>query len=135
MTVDITRIETEEAPKAAGPYSQAVSVKISEAEWIFVSGQVPIDFKTNKILNASIADLTRQTLNQIEAILRAQNATLQNIVRVEVFLTDLKYFQEMNEEYRKIFSWKCTPARQTVQVAGLPMDSPLEISCIAIKKN
>jgi 2-iminobutanoate/2-iminopropanoate deaminase len=128
------RIVTEEAPKALGPYSQAVSVQqIGSVDLIFVSGQIPIDPATGQLLQGDIKLLTRQVIQNLDAILKAANSSLQRVVRTDVFLKDLKDdFQAMNEEYAQWFSGEVAPARQTVQVSDLPLGSPIEISCIAL---
>ncbi|MCE5317754.1 MAG: Rid family detoxifying hydrolase [Parachlamydia sp.] len=127
------RIETDEAPRAIGPYSQAVSVQnLAGVDLIFVSGQLPIDPATGQLLTGDIKLLTRQVIRNIDAILKGANSSLARVVRTDVFLKDLKNFKEMNEEYAQWFSGEASPARQTVQVADLPMGAPVEISCIAI---
>lgn len=127
------KIETLDAPAALGPYSQAIICKPGDA-LIFVSGQLPIDPKTNKLLEGSIQVLTHRVLENIKAILNAASVDFEKIVRVDVFLKDLKKdFAGMNEEYALYFSTSIPPARQTIQVADLPLGSPIEISCIAIR--
>lgn len=127
----IKRIETNKAPQAIGPYSQAVSSKI-EKEWVFVSGQLPIDPKTNKLVEGDIQDQVRQVIDNLEAILKEAGTDIHHVTRVDIFLKDLKKdFAGMNEEYSKRFVGMTPPARQTVQVAELPLGSPVEISCIA----
>lgn len=127
------KIETLDAPAALGPYSQAIICKPGDA-LIFVSGQLPVDPKTNKLLEGSIQVLTRRVLENIKAILNAASVDFEKIVRVDVFLKDLKKdFVGMNEEYALFFSTPVFPARQTVQVSDLPLGSPIEISCIAIR--
>lgn len=126
------KIITEQAPAAIGPYSQAIVVKENQS-LIFVSGQLPIDPKTGELIEGDIRLLTKQTLNNIEAILIASSSSLQHVIRTEVFLKELKRdFTGMNEEYAKRFNALTPPARQTIQVAELPKGSSIEISCIAI---
>lgn len=126
------RIATEDAPKALGPYSQAIAVP--QSGLIFVSGQLPIDPVTGQLLQGDIKLLTRQVIKNIEAILKAAGSSLQLVVRTDVFLKDLKRdFQGMNEEYAQWFTGEAAPARQTIQVADLPLGSPIEISCIALR--
>lgn len=127
------RIETDEAPRAIGPYSQAVSVQnMAGVDLIFVSGQLPIDPATGQLLTGDIKLLTRQVIRNLDAILKGANSSLARVVRTDVFLKDLKNFKEMNEEYAQWFSGETAPARQTIQVADLPMGAPVEISCIAL---
>jgi 2-iminobutanoate/2-iminopropanoate deaminase len=126
------KVETTDAPRAIGPYSQGIIVN-SNVSLIFVSGQLPIDPKTGKLVEGDIVILTRQVLDNIEAILISAGSSLQNVVKTEVFLKNLSDFRGMNEEYAKRFMGSNAPARQTIQVADLPLGSPLEISCIAVR--
>lgn len=131
MSSNLKKVETAEAPKAVGPYSQGVIVNQGK-KLIFVSGQLPID-DSSQLIQADIRTLTRHVINSIESILKAGNSSLQNVIRVDVFLIDLKKdFSEMNEEYAKRFNGSVPPVRQTIQVAALPKGSPIEISCIAL---
>lgn len=134
MKNNMTRIETQDAPRAIGPYSQGVIVTpIGSQKLIFVSGMVPIDPSTGKLLHGDIKLLTRQVILNIEAVLKAAGSSLPNVVRTEVFLKDLKQdFAAMNEEYAQWFTGQVAPARQTIQVSDLPLGSPIEISCIAL---
>lgn len=128
MSHPLKKIKSENAPKAVGPYSQAVLFD----RFIFVSGQLPLDPRTGKLVEGGIEASTRQALNNIKAILAEAKSGLESVVKVEVFLKDLRDFQKMNEEYKKHFTQTIFPARQTVEVARLPLDAPIEISCIAI---
>lgn len=129
------KIETNQAPQAVGPYSQAISVNVTNSQLVFVSGQLPLDPVTGKLINEDIEEATCQVLNNIEAILMAANSNLNQVVRVDIFLKDLNDFQKMNEEYKRRFTNANFPARQTVQVAKLPLDASIEISCIAVVQN
>jgi 2-iminobutanoate/2-iminopropanoate deaminase len=122
-------VETEHAPKAIGPYSQAVAA----GPFLFVSGQLPVNPGSGKITAANIKGQTKQVLDNIEGILKAQGLSFAHVVKVEVFLKDLKDFQEMNAIYAERFDTPVKPARQTVQVSKLPLDALLEVSCIAYK--
>jgi 2-iminobutanoate/2-iminopropanoate deaminase len=124
----LQKIETDQAPIAIGPYFQAV---IFEG-FIFVSGQIPIDPKSGKIIESTIQGQTRQVLENIEAILRAGNLSLENVVKTEIYLKDINDFQVVNSIYAEKFSYTTKPARQLMQVARLPLDSLIEISCIAV---
>lgn len=127
----IQRIQTDLAPRAIGPYSQAVSFQ----NFIFVSGQLPVDPKTGQLVQGDMALQTRQVIQNLEAILKAANSSLSQVVRTDVFLKDLKNdFQAMNAEYAQWFKGEGVPARQTIQVVDLPMGAPIEISCIAYTK-
>jgi 2-iminobutanoate/2-iminopropanoate deaminase len=122
------KIITPRAPAALGPYSQAVAYQ----NLLFVSGQLPIDPATGKLIEGEIGLLTRQVIQNLEAILIAAGSDLSKVVRTDVFLKDLKKdFAAMNGEYARHFGTGVPPARQTIQVSGLPLDSPIEISCIA----
>lgn len=131
------RIETEDAPKALGPYSQGVIVtSMPGQQLIFVSGMIPIEPTSNKLLEGDIKTLTRRVILNLEAVLKAAGSSLQNVVRTDVFLKDIKRdFVGMNEEYSQWFTGMVSPARQTIQVAELPLGAPIEISCIAVTGN
>lgn len=132
MSKHFKQIVTDTAPPAIGPYSQAIVVKGNHS-LVFVSGQLPVDLKTGELIQGDIKALTKQILDNIEAILKASSSSLHHVVRTEVFLIDLKRdFNGMNEEYAKRFNIQSPPARQTIQVAALPKGSSIEISCIAI---
>ncbi len=122
-------ISTSEAPKAVGPYSQAIVYK-NCANLIFCSGQVPIEPTTGRIKEGGIAAQTHQVFKNIEAVLSAAGSSLANIVKATVFLKDMGDFQEMNRVYSEYFSGE-PPARSAVQVARLPLDVSIEIEVIA----
>ncbi|MBA3816545.1 MAG: RidA family protein [Parachlamydiaceae bacterium] len=128
----IKKIETQQAPQAIGPYSQALSVNITNSELLFVSGQLPLDPITGTLVEGGVEEATRRVLDNIEAILIAANSSLSDVVRVEIFLKDINDFQKVNEEYKRRFTNTNFPARQTIQVAKLPLDASIEISCIAV---
>jgi 2-iminobutanoate/2-iminopropanoate deaminase len=127
----ITQISTEHAPKAIGPYSQAIRA----GSYVFLSGQVAIDPSTGKLAGETIEDQTRQVLKNLEAVLVDQHLTLENVVKTEVYLKDLKDFQAMNGIFAEKFSYAIKPARATIQVSKLPLDALVEISCIAYIPN
>lgn len=130
----VSKIETIDAPKAIGPYSQGVTVaQVAGQKLIFVSGMLPIDPTNGKIVEGDIRSLTCRVILNLEAILKASSSHLHNVVRTDVFLTDLKNdFAGMNEEFAKWFTGTVSPARQTIQVAALPLNARIEISCIAV---
>lgn len=134
MTSKLQRIQTERAPKAVGPYSQGIKVQ-SGAELVFVSGQIPLDPETGKLVEGDIRILTHRVIDNIEGVLNESGATLSDVIRVEVFLTDMSDFAAVNEEYGKRFVGDPLPARQAVQVAALPLGVPIEISCVAVINN
>ena len=119
-------ISTESAPKALGPYSQAIKA----GPFLFVSGQVPIDPTTGEIVTGGVADQTRRALQNIGEILAAGGASFQNVVRTTVYLADLTDFAAMNEVYATFFTAP-QPARSTIQAARLPRDARIEIDVIA----
>jgi len=124
----LIKIETENAPKAIGPYSQAVRA----GNLVFVSGQLPINPKTGKVDESSIEGQTRQVLTNIQAILHATGLSFGHVVRTEIYLKDLQDFTLVNQLYAEAFTSSIQPARQTMQVAKLPLDVKIEISCIAV---
>lgn len=130
MTSKFQGIQTDAAPKAVGPYSQGIKVQ-SSTELIFVSGQIPLDPETGKVVDGDIRTLTHSVIDNIEGVLKESEASLTNVIRVEIFLTDMNDFSAVNEEYGKRFVGDPLPARQAVQVAALPLGVPIEISCIA----
>lgn len=132
MLQAIQKIETTHAPRAIGPYSQALSIA-SDQRLIFVSGQLPIDPNTGELIEGNIQTLTKCVLDNLEAILKAAGSHLQNVVKVDIFLKDIQSdFAGMNEEYAKRFNPTTPPARQTVQISALPKGATIEISCIAV---
>jgi 2-iminobutanoate/2-iminopropanoate deaminase len=130
MSQGIKKVETPGAPKALGPYSQGIIAGKGES-LVFVSGQLPIDPGTGKLVEGDIRIFTKQVIDNLEAILLAAGSSLELVVRTDVFLKDLKNFSMMNEEYAKRFG-QPAPARQTIQVSDLPLGAPIEISCIAV---
>jgi 2-iminobutanoate/2-iminopropanoate deaminase len=120
-------ISTSDAPAAIGPYSQAVR----SGNFLFCSGQIPLDPKTGKIVAGDIAVQTRRVLDNIAAILKTEELTFDNIVKTTVFLTNLGDFQTVNEIYGSYFKGQA-PARSTVQASALPKGANIEIEAIAI---
>jgi 2-iminobutanoate/2-iminopropanoate deaminase len=117
---------TEKGPKPIGPYSQA----IKSAGFLFASGQVALDPRTNEFLSGDIRQQTDRVLENIKAILEAGGVNCHHVVKTTVFLKDMNDFAAMNEVYGKYFS-SAPPARSTVQVARLPKDALVEIEVIA----
>jgi 2-iminobutanoate/2-iminopropanoate deaminase len=115
------------APAPIGPYSQA----ILKNDTLYVSGQIPLNPATGELAIASIELATEQVLSNIGALLNEAGMTFDNIVKCSIFLTDLTDFAKVNEIYARYFD-AVPPARETVQVAKLPLNVPIEISCIAI---
>ena len=119
-------IKAPDAPAAIGPYSQAVQV----SQLLFVSGQLPLDPSTGLMVNGDISAQTDRVIRNLDAILTAAGVSFAHVVRTTVFLTDLNDFTAMNEVYGVYFT-EPAPARSTVQVAGLPKGSRVEIDLIA----
>ena len=122
-------IQTEKAPAAIGPYSQAID---SGAGLVFVSGQLPIDPATGAFPEGGIQEQTSQSLSNARAILEAAGLGLQQVVKTTVFLADMADFAAMNEVYAQFFSAPF-PARSAVAVKTLPKGALVEIECIAAK--
>ena len=120
-------ISTSEAPKAIGPYSQAIRAN----GLIFTSGQIPVDPITQQLVESDIARQTEQVLRNVEAILKAAGSGMEKVVRCGVFLKDMNQFAAMNEVYGRFFTQNA-PARSTVEVARLPKDVLVEIDVIAL---
>jgi 2-iminobutanoate/2-iminopropanoate deaminase len=122
-------IDTPHAPKAVGPYSQAIRA----GNLLFLSGQLAIDPVTNQFLSsAGIEEQTARILENIKAVLAAEGMSLDQVVSTTVYMKDIKDFQQMNKVYATYFAKK-SPARATVQVNCLPLDALIEISAIAVK--
>jgi len=119
-------VSTPSAPKAIGPYSQAIRA----GSLLFVSGQVPIDPATGQIVTGDIAAQTHRVFQNIGEILKAGGASFDHVVRTTVFLADMNDFAAMNEAYATYFTTPA-PARATVQVSRLPRDARVEIDVIA----
>ncbi len=115
-----------DAPAPIGPYSQAVRV----GDWLFISGQIPVDPVNNEIAPGGIKAQTKQVLQNLQAILNAEGASLQNVVKTTIYLQDLDDFKAMNEVYATYFT-EPYPARATVEVAALPRGVLIEIEAIA----
>lgn len=123
-------VETVDAPKAIGPYSQAIIAN----GFVYTAGQVGTDPKTGTLIEGGIEAQTEQTLKNIEAVLKASGSSLDDVVKTTVFLADINDFAKMNEIYAKRFKTPF-PARSTVQVARLPRDARIEIEAVALVQN
>jgi len=122
-------IATPEAPKAVGPYSQAVAT----GNFLFCAGQIPIDPVTGDLIEGDITAQTDRVLQNVAALLRGNGMTFANVVKSTVFMVDLANFSLMNAVYSKYFS-EPFPARSTIQVAGLPKGAQVEIEVIAVRE-
>ena len=122
------KIETKHAPKAVGPYSQAVFA----GDTLYVSGQIPFVPETMTLVSEDIKDQTKQSLENIHAIIKEAGLTKEHIVKCTVFMTDLSEFGLMNQVYEQFFG-EHKPARVAVEVRRLPKDVKVEIDAIAVK--
>ena len=120
-------IRTEDAPAPVGPYSQAIR---SEGI-VFVSGQIPLDPRTGKIVEGEIEDETRQVLANLRAVLDAAGAGLDRVLKTTVYLTDMALFPRVNAVYAETFVSDPSPARATVEVRALPLGARVEIDAVA----
>lgn len=116
------------APAPIGPYSQAILL----GNQLWVSGQIPLNPANGTLMVASIEEATHQVMKNISALLSAAGMELNNVVKCSIFLKDLNDFAKVNEIYGSYFEGMTAPARETVQVSKLPLDVPIEISCIAV---
>jgi 2-iminobutanoate/2-iminopropanoate deaminase len=119
-------IHTDQAPKAIGPYSQAIRI----GNFVFSAGQLGLDPATGNIVAGGIEAETRRSLQNLSAVLQAAGTSMANVVKTTVFLKDMNDFQKMNTVYGEFFSSN-PPARSTVQVARLPKDGSVEIEVVA----
>jgi len=129
MAVDKVVAPSEDAPEAIGPYSQAVRV----GSTLYLAGQLPLDRNTKKLVEGTIGDMTRQSMNNLSAVLAANGMTMENVVMTTIYVTDLKTFPEINKAYGEYFKDGKPPARATVGVAALPAGAQVEIAMIAVK--
>lgn len=120
-------VSTKDAPAAIGPYSQGIKA----GNLVFTSGQIPIDPVTGELILNDVKAAARQCLENLSAILKAAGTELDNVVKVTVFLKDMKDFAAVNEVYGMYFTEKM-PARSAVQVLGLPKDVQVEIEAVAL---
>jgi len=120
-------INTEKAPKAIGPYSQAVRV----GELLFASGQIPLDPATGEMVQGSIVEQATRVMENIKGLLESQDLAFSNVVKTTCFLSDMANFAAFNEVYGKYFT-ENPPARSTVAVKALPKDALVEVEVIAV---
>ncbi|HOI22647.1 MAG TPA: RidA family protein [Spirochaetales bacterium] len=122
-------IQTAAAPKAIGPYSQAIKA----GNFIFVSGQLPLDANTGAMAGSDIATQTEKALENLRAILEAEGYGLADVVKTTVYLKNIQGFAAMNEVYARFFTGDC-PARAAFEVARLPKDALVEIEAVAYRE-
>jgi 2-iminobutanoate/2-iminopropanoate deaminase len=124
----LTAVATDKAPKAIGPYSQAIVTD----DVVYTAGQVALDPASGELVGKTVAEQTEQALKNITAVLAASGSSLGQVVKTTVYLADMADFAAMNEVYAKRFGGH-RPARSTVQAAGLPKGARVEIDAIAIR--
>lgn len=122
-----TRIQTDKAPAAVGPYSQAIAAN----GFVYAAGQIPLVPETKQLVDGDISAQTRQVLENVKAVLEAAGTSLDRVVKTTVFLMDLGDFAAMNAVYATYFG-DVPPARSTIQVAGLPYGARVEIEVVAL---
>lgn len=119
-------IHTDDAPEAIGPYSQAVVT----GNWVFCSGQIPIDPASGELLDGGVTEQTERVLSNLRAVLEKAGASLSTVVKTTVYLSDMDDFAEMNDVYARYFGGH-RPARATVQAGALPKAVAVEIDAVA----
>jgi 2-iminobutanoate/2-iminopropanoate deaminase len=119
-------VQTDQAPKAIGPYSQAIQA----GDFLFLSGQVPLDPKTGELVKGDVGQQTKQVLENIKGVLESQKLGMEDVVKVTIFIKNIANFNQVNEIYSTYFPTS-PPARSTVEVARLPRDVEIEIEAIA----
>ena len=127
MKVGKRVVQTEMAPKAIGPYSQAIQA----GNFLFLSGQIPLDPETGDLVRGDIRQQTKQVLENIKGVLESQKLGMEDVVKATIFLRDIGNFNQVNEVYSTYFP-SSPPARSTVGVAKLPRDADIEIEAIAL---
>ena len=129
MKPEIKQISTDKAPKAIGPYSQAIATGC----FVYTSGQIPLSPATGEITGSTIQEQTEQVIQNLKEVLLAAGSGLENVVKTTCFSTDLNNFASFNEVYTKYFT--SLPARSTIEVSALPKGAMVEIEAIAAVKH
>jgi len=127
--MSLEKVSTKNAPAAVGPYSQAMKA----GDFVYVSGQLPMNPKTGEMVTGSIKDQTKQSLENAKAILEEAGTSLQNVVKTTVFLQNMNDFADMNAVYAEFFT-DHKPARAAIEVAKLPLGADIEIQMVAYLK-
>ena len=122
-------INTKKAPAPIGPYNQAVFIK----DTLYISGQIPIDPATGALVDGDIKAETKQSMENLKAILEEAGLTFEHVIKSSIFIKDMNQFAQINEVYGTYFDANTAPARETVEVANLPKFVNVEISMIAVK--
>lgn len=125
------KIQTANSPAAIGPYSQAIRY----GQFIYTSGQIPLDPTSGEMVGADVTTQTHQVLQNLRAVLEAAGSSLQKVVKTTVFLTTMDHFQAMNAVYATYFTGDILPARSAIAVADLPRKSLVEIECVALAED
>ena len=120
-------VHTEKAPKAIGPYSQGIQA----GNFLFLSGQIPLDPASGELVKGDIREQARRVLENLKGVLESQNLGMEDVVKVTIFMKDMGNFSQVNEVYGTYFP-SFPPARSTVEVARLPKDVDIEIEAIAV---
>jgi reactive intermediate/imine deaminase len=123
----VREVRSERAPAPVGPYSQAVI----HAGLVYVSGQIPLDPATGKVVGGEIESQARQVFANLSAILEAAGSSLERVLRTSIYLTDLSLFARVNAVYERQFTGDPKPARSTIGVAGLPLGVQIEVDAVA----
>ncbi len=123
-------VNTENAPSPVGPYNQSIVVSGS---MVFVSGQIASDPKTNALVMTSIEDETHQVMSNVQAVLKANQCTMDDVVSCSVFVKNMEHYGQINSVYGSYFDEATAPTRALVEVSRLPKDVRVEISAIAVK--
>jgi len=127
MKNKIQNVNTDKAPQAIGPYSQAVIA----GDFMYISGQIAIIPATGILVEGNIKEQTAQVITNLTAVLETQGIDLDKVVKTEVYLTDMNDFKDMNEVYASKFTNEIKPARQAMEVSKLPLNAKIEISAVA----
>ena len=122
-----TIINSSNAPAPIGPYSQAIKA----GNTLYVSGSIPLDAQTGEMINDNITEETHQVMKNLDAVLSEAGMSFENVVKCSIFIKDMNQFAAINDAYGMYFK-ENPPARETVEVARLPKDVSVEISCIAV---
>ena len=122
-------INTPKAPAPIGPYNQAVLIK----DTLYISGQIPIDPSTGKLVEGDIQKETKQSMENLKAILEEADMSFEHVIKTSIFIKDMNQFAQINEVYGTYFNADTAPARETVEVANLPKFVNVESSMIAVR--
>lgn len=123
-----TIISTDKAPKAVGPYSQAVQV----GNLLFCSGQIPLDPVTNELISGGVEQQTQRVMENLQEVLESAGSSLEKVVKATIYVTDMNNYALVNEVYGSFFDKESAPARECVEVSRLPKDVLVEVSVIAV---